>query len=323
MRNLLTSKGFKDALKANTEGIGATTGVYKEYTTEVKQVGAEEDRTLEFCITTDSVDRHGDTVSAKGWQTAAYEKNPVVLFAHDYDSLPVGKSVGVTKFKNGLRSQVKFAPATANPFAEQVYQMCKGGFLNAASVGFIPLEYDEAERDGYYPMDITKSELLEWSIVPVPANGEALQGASAGDTSILKEWAEKTLVFVNKGGVQKGSDKVTAVEAATEIAAPVVVAPIETAAPVVAEPVAAVAETKEAPASDPVLTEIEKLGKRLDAIETKLAAPAPVVKEETPAVAPAAPALGAEKELSAEDIVAICDKALAQFEYEMLGRVPN
>ena len=190
---LLTSKAYKDAARL---GGSTNAGILKQYTTTCKQIGPEEDRILEFCITTDSVDRHGDTVASKGWKTAAYLRNPVVLFAHDYDSLPIGKSVALYAFEHGLRSQVKFAPATANPFAEQVFQMCKGGFLNAASVGFIPLKYEEADREGYYPMDISEAELLEWSVVPVPANGEALIAASVAgiNVGLVRSWAERSLI---------------------------------------------------------------------------------------------------------------------------------
>ena len=163
-----------------TKPNGREAAIRKEYTSLIKQVGSEEDRSLSFTISTDSVDRHGDTVSATGWQTANFMRNPVVLFAHAYDSLPVGKAVSLTPMPHGLRSTVQFASAAMNPFAEQVFLLCKGGFLNACSVGFIPLEYEEAyDRTGTYPMNITKQELLEFSIVPVPANGEALMARAA------------------------------------------------------------------------------------------------------------------------------------------------
>ncbi len=167
----------KEFVARRAHGSGAA--IRKEFTTEIKQSGGEEDRCLSFIITTDSVDRHGDTVSATGWKTAAFMRNPVVLWAHDYDSLPVGKAISLTPYAHGLRSTVQFAPASMNPFADQVFNMCKAGFLSATSVGFLPLEYVEADQDGYNPMDITKQELIEFSIVPVPANGGALIGRAA------------------------------------------------------------------------------------------------------------------------------------------------
>ena len=205
---LFTTHTFKDRLKSGSIG---NDGIAKEWTTTCKQIGPEEDRTLEFCITTDSVDRHGDVVSASAWQTAAFMRNPVVLFAHSYDSLPVGRALNITPLAHSLRSVVQFAPESANPFAEQVYQMCKGGFLNAASVGFIPLEYEEADREGYFPMDIKKAELIEWSIVPVPANAACLIAASAAgiNVGLVKQWAERSFSRVAKSS---GSDELSADE---------------------------------------------------------------------------------------------------------------
>jgi septin family protein len=51
-------------------------------------------------------------------------------------------------------------------FARMIYDKYKNGFLNAFSIGFQALE-----KDGD---TFTKSELLEISAVPVPANPEAL-----------------------------------------------------------------------------------------------------------------------------------------------------
>ena len=63
--------------------------------------------------------------------------------------------------------------------AEAVLRLCQAGFLSATSVGFRPLDYDIADdRDdgeGWFPpMDFKRQELLEFSIVTVPANAEAL-----------------------------------------------------------------------------------------------------------------------------------------------------
>jgi phage head maturation protease len=53
--------------------------------------------------------------------------------------------------------------------------MLKTGFLSATSVGFIPLKYnfvDDPQRR--FGIDFLEQELLEFSIVTVPANAEAL-----------------------------------------------------------------------------------------------------------------------------------------------------
>jgi hypothetical protein len=77
-----------------------------------------------------------------------------------------------------LRVRVEFTPEEVNPDGFKVHQLVEAGFLRAVSVGFRPLEYTyNAEREGY---DFKRAELLEVSVVPVPANQEALIAAGVG-----------------------------------------------------------------------------------------------------------------------------------------------
>lgn len=150
-------------------------------------------RTVEFVLSNDHEDREGDTLALKGWRLADYEKNGVVLFAHLHQELPIGKSLRVWMTDADLRSLDEFASPELYPFADTVFRMVQGGFLNAVSVGFQPDEYVLAkERDG---IDFLTQALLEHSVVPVPAHPEALVVArSKGiDTLPMKEWAERML----------------------------------------------------------------------------------------------------------------------------------
>jgi HK97 family phage prohead protease len=141
--------------------------IFKQVTAKIEN---EEGRMLDFTITTDSPDRDNDVIELDGWQFDNYLKNPVVLWAHRYDEPAVGKTLELKKEGNGIKAKVEFATAEENPFAEQLYRLYKNGFMSAVSVGFIPLEYDNSEG-GYH---FKKQELLEFSLVPVPANPEAL-----------------------------------------------------------------------------------------------------------------------------------------------------
>lgn len=160
--------------------------VIKGFTSEVK-LNKNTNR-FAFTISTAGVDRDRDVISVSGWDLANYKKNPVVLFGHDYHSLPVGKSVTIKSDNKALTADVEFASKEVYPFADTVRQMVAGGFLRAASVGFKPLKYMyNEERRG---VDIEGSELLEWSIVPVPANAECLVQLSASlSPSALAEFA--------------------------------------------------------------------------------------------------------------------------------------
>jgi HK97 family phage prohead protease len=165
----------------------------KEYIAEISQKGAAESRTLTFTVSTGAVDRERDVIDPEGWKLTAFRRNPTILWAHDYKSLPVGRATKIRVEDGKLRADIEFAPVEANPLAESVFQLAKGGFLNATSVGFRPLEHSyNAERGG---VDFKRQELLEVSIVPVPANPEALmEGKAAGiDLAPLQIWAKGIL----------------------------------------------------------------------------------------------------------------------------------
>ena len=149
-----------------------------------------DDRTLRFTISTATVDREKDTIAVDGWKLDGYLKNPVVLWGHDYTQLPVAKALEVKADGDRLVATAQFPPADVHPFADTVYQLLKGGYLRGTSVGFKPLKYVRNEDRG--GLDFTQQELLEFSIVPIPANPQALMEARGAkiDLAPLREWAE-------------------------------------------------------------------------------------------------------------------------------------
>lgn len=150
-------------------------------------------RTLQFQITTDGVDRDRDLIAADGWDTTDYLKNPIVLWAHDYRTLPVARTLSILRTPHGLSAVAQFPPADVHPFADTVYRLIKGGYLNASSVGFRPIKW--AFNEDRRGVDFFEQQLLEWSIVPVPANVDTLVEARAAreDLTLLKRWATYTL----------------------------------------------------------------------------------------------------------------------------------
>lgn len=147
------------------------------------------DGELEAIIATDDLDRDGEILDMDGLDTRKFMKNPVVPFAHNYDQPPVAKCTELIKEGGKLKARLKFAIAEY-PFAGLIYNLYKGGFMNAFSIGFIPKEgeFDE-EKNGFR---FTKSEMLEFSAVPVPANGNALITARSKGLNIdlVKQVAE-------------------------------------------------------------------------------------------------------------------------------------
>ncbi|MGD8499070.1 MAG: HK97 family phage prohead protease [Phycisphaerales bacterium] len=155
----------------------------------------------EVDITAEIIDRDEDIVRATGAMLENYNKNPVVLFAHDYRQPPVAKTLKIEVLKDqGLRARFQFPREGVSSRADEIRLLWGEGFLNAASIGFVPIESQDVE--GKAGRDFTKWELLEWSIVTVPANPEALRRAlgAMDDETVLspegKSYAADDYYFV-------------------------------------------------------------------------------------------------------------------------------
>jgi HK97 family phage prohead protease len=161
---------------------------------------ASEDRAVDFVISTGALDRYNSTIAPKGWRIENFNRNPVVLWAHD-DSIPAIGRAENTQIGASVRSRAIFADRDTHPLADTVYRLVKAKFINAASVGWIPLKWQFVEEEGRgFGVDYLEQELLEWSVVNIPANPECLVDArSMGiDTKPLLVWAERAL---DQGGM--------------------------------------------------------------------------------------------------------------------------
>lgn len=157
-------------------------------------------------ISTADLDRHGESVNQSGWELDNYRKNPIVLWAHDHWSMPIGLTESIDVIDGKLVAEGVFAPEEVNPLAQQVRRAYEAGIVTATSVGFIVKEMIGNE--------ITKSELLEFSFVPVPAN-PAVADLMKQRNLDLAEFVAKGLILnakegepVENGGGSQDSDPV-------------------------------------------------------------------------------------------------------------------
>jgi HK97 family phage prohead protease len=137
----------------------------------VRAVEANGDRSATAVLSRGNVDREGDVLEPLGWDLRHFRKNPVVLFAHAYRDLPIATTETIAVRGGRLTATARFPEAGVNRLSDDVLALIRAGVLNAVSVGFRPLEWHRNEHGG---RTYTRQELLEWSIVPVPANPEAL-----------------------------------------------------------------------------------------------------------------------------------------------------
>jgi len=147
----------------------AAAGASADASKEVPSAQAE----LTVTISTRTRDCHGDILEPTGVHLKRFLRNPIVLWAHDYSSLPIGRATALTTEGDGIRARILFAQTR---FAHEVCQLYKDGFLRGWSVGFVPRKWDVLtdENRKFAGYHIKEWELLELSAVPVPANPEAL-----------------------------------------------------------------------------------------------------------------------------------------------------
>lgn len=133
---------------------------------------------MTFVISSEAVDRHGDIVTASGWQLDEYRQNPVLLWAHDYTRPVIGRAQAVWQEPGILLARLEFAPTD---FAQEVAALYRRGYQQGVSVGFKPLRYAERRHEStgaLLGIHFLEQELLEVSAVPIPANRQALRRES-------------------------------------------------------------------------------------------------------------------------------------------------
>jgi HK97 family phage prohead protease len=141
----------------------------------------KQNREAEFVISTEAADTYGTVFKISGWDLKRYENNPVVFYAHrsfsDNPDMLIGTSV-VRIEDNKLIAVVRFESAEINLIAEKVWQKVQAGTLRMASIGAIPKKGhygDEKLGEDKDVIYFDEQELLEWSIVPIGSNPEALK----------------------------------------------------------------------------------------------------------------------------------------------------
>lgn len=132
-----------------------------------KSAGSE--GVITFVASTENKDRDGDIIKQDGLVLTHYKTNPVFLWGHRSWSMPIGKSTRAEVKDGQFEIDVKFD--LDDELGRTVYRKYKNGFLNAVSIGFMPLEWREIDDGGFI---FEKSEVYEVSAVTIPSNRQAL-----------------------------------------------------------------------------------------------------------------------------------------------------
>ena len=153
--------------------------------TDVRKL--EEEGAERMVIAANDVSRAGDYLNLRGMSFENYMKNPVVLWAHNYGvnlsgatpsgGIPIAKTLEIGHDDGRIVADFQFN--SDDEFAARVENAWNGGFIRAASIGYLPTQIAErTDENGETRYRVEKSELLEWSLVPVPADPDSVRAAA-------------------------------------------------------------------------------------------------------------------------------------------------
>ena len=151
--------------------------------TMIRKAVASDGNGLEFVLSDATVDRYGDVVEPKGWDLAWFKQNPIALFGHSA-SFPIGTWSNVRVEGGKLIAKLNLAARGTSARIDELIALVEQGVLRAVSVGFIPRK--SVPMDPEKPYNGTRflqQELLETSLVSVPANPAALALAKSMNVS--------------------------------------------------------------------------------------------------------------------------------------------
>jgi len=113
----------------------------------------------------------------------ALRANPVLLYRHDYDSLPIGRIDKIDVSRDRVRMTCRIPDY---PELEEIRRYIKDGLLRAVSIGFYIRESEEREVDGMQVLVVRKLELVELSVCVLGAHETALiqQATTRGNAKL-------------------------------------------------------------------------------------------------------------------------------------------
>ena len=158
-----------------------------------------------FVLSDDSINKSGSRILTVGIDIKEFKKNPVMFYNHHRSSnwdhpnlLPIGRWVNIRKEDGRLLADAEFD--MDDEFAAKIARKVEKGILNAASVGIRVIEVSTEPKHlvkGQTRATVTKSRMMECSIVDIPGNGNALRLSYDDDGDILELSATKNREKVN------------------------------------------------------------------------------------------------------------------------------
>lgn len=129
-----------------------------------------------FILNTPRVNSYGFRILSQGIELEAFLKNPILLYRHGRDAMPIGRWENLRIEGENLIGDAVFD--TEDPMGAEVARKVEAGFLHACSVWVEPIELSEDMAmilPGQYRPTVVRSSMLEGSIVDIPGNPDAVR----------------------------------------------------------------------------------------------------------------------------------------------------
>lgn len=182
---------------------------------QIDKATVESTRKITFIIAAEATGkehRNRFNYNWDNWKLDNFNSNPIVGYQHNVygDNLclapnpddVIGKAkVGMDTFrgKRALIADTTFEPEEINPTAEKVFKKIQWGSLKAVSTGVNPLgkldtqitKNDKGEITDYQ-INFAGQELLEFSVVNIPADANALRRSFKSHTMAALSFVQKS-----------------------------------------------------------------------------------------------------------------------------------
>lgn len=139
-------------------------------------------------ITSGVEDRAGDVIDPKGMQVDAYLMNPVILPFHAHGEFPIGMATQIRQGHKGVMAEWEWLTDQDYTLAKLFQQAWDAYVLNCTSIGMLPIQAVPYEKGFQFQL----WELLEASVVVLPANREAMRTRGLGELLTRAEEAVMT-----------------------------------------------------------------------------------------------------------------------------------
>jgi HK97 family phage prohead protease len=163
---------------------------YRAYALIETKEASDDKRVIRGIATSPSVDRMGDIVEMEGVSVAA----DIPLFLYHDSTKTVGRAKLEKPSKKGIPFEARLPMVAEEGHlkdrVDEAWQMCRYGLITAVSIGFQASEYSFIEGGG---VRFLETEILELSLVPIPAQPDAVISSVKANDPVARAALMKTI----------------------------------------------------------------------------------------------------------------------------------